>query len=341
MTRTASNRRRFAYMCTLVVLASTARVARAQTAPTSETGLGPGRSRRPGTLVVSASSDSGLRTPGLLASDGRYAYVYDYANRRLAVFDRRGTQRWTVGGSVDGTLAFANPTDLQIAPDGTVWLLDAPRRRVTVLDVAGRVIRTIPLSKSVERLAPQSDGTFLGIDLPQTDATGYRFSSDGRIVDTIALPAYLRAVPWMAREGFVARVGRTDAVVKAYSYADNFTIWDSRAGNERTYHAPERIPFAKILSLPMPNGGVGMRIAPDAVRAAVAVTTDDTTIYVLYAGQGAYRGRTIDSYNAATGRYLGSYTLPFRADALTKVSDGFVAVQGGDAPAVHWLRLKR
>lgn len=92
-----------------------------------------------------ASSQPGqLRYPGGLALAFGKLLVCDQGNRRIQVFEARRDDQYYWGKLVkvilprgpDGHLRFEEPLDLDIAEDGTVFLLDRQRNEVAVLSPA-------------------------------------------------------------------------------------------------------------------------------------------------------------------------------------------------------------
>lgn len=294
----------------------------------------------PGTFVTVATStpdtSAALQRPSLLAHDGQLAYTYDYGDSKLKAFDRNGRLQWAVGG----ISIFSNPTDLQVASNGEIWLLDAPRRRLTVFDRSGRTIRTLQLTKGVERFVPKVDGGFVGLQIEGADVAGYHFGRDGRVISPIELPSYLRPVPSMARSLLAAPLANSSAYVTVHHYSDHVALWKGSQVAGEVRRGVEPVPFARLMQWTLPNGATVTRIAPSATQAARSVTADSADIYVLFAGAGPRAGRLVDVYSAETGRYRGTYLLPRKAAKIAKTRDGFVVLVGGNSPSLEWLRLQ-
>ena len=67
-------------------------------------------------------TDSLLQRPRLIAADSARLYVYDHFRHVLMAFTDSGDLLWEYGREGAGPGEFTNPADLEVAPDGTVWL---------------------------------------------------------------------------------------------------------------------------------------------------------------------------------------------------------------------------
>ena len=86
---------------------------------------------------------AGLERPAGLAYDRRRGllYVADSKAHRIAVFDSVGTLHLAFGGRGSGEGEFNFPTNVVVAPDGTVLVTDALNFRIQAFSADGRYLR--------------------------------------------------------------------------------------------------------------------------------------------------------------------------------------------------------
>lgn len=129
---------------------------------------------RPSAVAVSAAGDRiHVVDTGGVDSDQHRVWVHDADGRALGAIGQRG--------SLDGQ--FNLPTDAAMAPDGTLWVLDAGNFRVQAFDAAGRYLRQFgalgtsvgqfarPRGLAVDRdgLVYVSDAAFCNLQVFQPD----------------------------------------------------------------------------------------------------------------------------------------------------------------------------
>ncbi|MDT8383947.1 MAG: 6-bladed beta-propeller [Gammaproteobacteria bacterium] len=82
-----------------------------------------------------------------VSPDGQRIYVVDAGGidsprHRVVVFDANGVKQFAFGERGEGTGQFNLPTQLDVAPDGTVYVLDAGNFRVQAFTATGGFLRT-------------------------------------------------------------------------------------------------------------------------------------------------------------------------------------------------------
>ncbi|HUA58214.1 MAG TPA: phage tail protein [Verrucomicrobiae bacterium] len=79
-----------------------------------------------------------------------WAYVSDYANGLIHVFDPRGCWRAAYDGYSQSSTALVKPTRLALDRDGRIYVLQVGARYVTVLDKAGKYLGKVTQPEEVE-----------------------------------------------------------------------------------------------------------------------------------------------------------------------------------------------
>ena len=307
-------------------------------APAAERRFLPGRWEQVGGVQPEMESD--LLNPLLIASRGRMLYVVDYGDTRVKAFDWTGRLAWAAGRKGKGPNEFTNPTDLQVDRSGNLWVYDPANSRVTVLRPDGKVEKMISTRTLFQRVLPLEDGTFWGIGVGTEGVLGYRFDRRGTLAGTMRLPATMGSVDPMALDGRVAVAPTGRAAVMTFLYADRLVLWNGATRQVRSTPGVEPIPFPSVLEWQGPGGGVVTRLSLDATPATLSVTADDRYAYLLYGGKTRMKGRIVDRYELATGRYAGSYLLPRRVSGITVVPNGLAVLISNPMPEIRvWRRV--
>ncbi len=105
-----------------------------------------------------AADDTTLQLPRLIAAGVSSVYAYDYGDNSVKAFDKRGRLRWSFGRRGEGPGEFLNPFDIEVGPDGVVWILDVVAGRVTRLSPEGSLIALFrPEGTVFESLIPSTE----------------------------------------------------------------------------------------------------------------------------------------------------------------------------------------
>ncbi|MCX5760773.1 MAG: 6-bladed beta-propeller [Gemmatimonadetes bacterium] len=116
----------------------------------------------------------GLERPTGLAYDRRSAllYVADTKGHRIAVFDSTGRPRASIGSRGTGEGEFNFPTNVAMAPDGSLLVTDAMNFRVQVFSPDGKFLRQFGHNGDAPGSMPRPKGVAL-------DSEGHVYVVDG------------------------------------------------------------------------------------------------------------------------------------------------------------------
>lgn len=280
-------------------------------------------------VIGGGVQDTMLLVPRLLAARGGQLYAFDYGDSRVKAFDAQGQPRWQFGGSGSGPEEFGNPLDMEVGPDGSVWVVDATEGRLSVVAPSGageRLVRhpsllvkdVVPLRDHlIATLASPGDTFWIALD------SAGRARQAGRSL----VPGLAEATP-MIRQGFttVADDGRAWATI--FPFGNPFVVYD---GTEVRCHG--RLVEGEPFPRQRPDNG------RDPVWAVASVLTD-SSLFVLPRGQTDLKLRALDEYSARDCRYLRTVRLPQKAVAMA-YSDGiFYFTMEDPAPFILAARLE-
>ncbi len=263
-----------------------------------------------------------LSQPLLLQQLQDRVYVFDYGDRRLKAIALDGTLEWSLGGNRE-EIEFGNPTDLQLGPSGTLWIVDARPTRIVIVGLDGRVLDTIPLNRTIQRIAPARNGGFLGIGASTDDLATY-FNLAGQPVSHVQLGDWLKNVNPLARETRVA-VSSDGGVIIAFHYADHLLILNDHGEGARMSRGIEPVSFPSVLSWTR-NGVQMSRVHPEAREATLSLAIRKNRVYVLFGGTSREGSRTVDVYDARDARYQGSFILPQRVVRIAVTDHGLTGI---------------
>jgi phage tail-like protein len=134
-----------------------------------------------------ASYPDGTWQPWDIALSGNnWAYVSDYANGLIHVFDAQGCWRTAYDGAGPSQPALSKPTRIAIDREGRIYVIQEGANYVVVLDASGKFIRTVEQPAEIEgRFCPVAvavdvDGNLCLSDCLTRRIYFYRPAGDGR-----------------------------------------------------------------------------------------------------------------------------------------------------------------
>ena len=281
-----------------------------------------------------------LTDPIMIAGRGDTAYVYDAGTQELVALGRTGAL-WRAGRAGKGPREFSSPVDLRVAPNGDIHVLDPDVSRITIVDLAGRVVDMRRVEERLHRIVPRRFGWW-AVSLGRPDLL-IALNGDGRL----APPGAVRSPPdiasrhILAREPFVVPMPNGGALV-GFVWASRLIFVDANGRVDVDMEGPEHVPFAEIrnYSISLPQKATVQRVDPKARVAARDITANDTMALVLFGGSTRDRGKLVDRYDLRTRRYVESARLPRQPAMIRLVGNSLLALERDPAPAVVWYEWR-
>jgi hypothetical protein len=252
--------------------------------------------------AIPAGEGLPLRNPTLLRLDGKgNLYVLDSGESQVERY------------SLDGKLAAAygpadlgNPSDVAVGADGSVWVLDPDRRRITVLSSQGAIERRIALDRIAFRIALES-GSGQGGFTAALHRSGkhffQRFSAAGEPGAAFGIFFPEEVQSSLSADGWMVAAG-PDAFVYPFRHAGLLAsyTYEGRLRFFRRTIDPLRLPPVHF------DTAGGQTIAPEAPQASISASVVGGDLFVLSAGNG--QDRVVDVYDVETGSYRWSMHPP-------------------------------
>jgi hypothetical protein len=138
-------------------------------------------------LVGGTVDDSLLFMPRLLAGRGDLLYAFDYGDQQLKAFGSDGELRWRHGGAGSGPGEFRNPLDLEVDPNGDVWVFDGGTGRLTAFSADGEMLRTVSPGLAIRDVVKVRDRLFV-LPVMEGDEYWVQLAMDGSRVGSGGFP---------------------------------------------------------------------------------------------------------------------------------------------------------
>lgn len=293
----------------------------------------------PDTLVlegtVGESAGTILYEPTNLTAtpDGRLV-LFDFGTGSVREFATDGEELWHFGRKGQGPGEFAGATDVDVAPNGDIMVLDPLNRRITRLDSSGRLLEMTRVPRGAAPsclLPPPKDGRLILCGVGKT--LSQVISPKGRAERSQPLPEGVAFSSRLAGEAHSAFLDSGAVVV--YRWAGVMVLVNADGSVRRVVDGVEPIPFPEVPARPMKIPGLGnavvRKVDPDAPGGARWVSARDHRIFVLFRGRSEHAGRVVDIYDAAAGRYLGSELLPLRPTSFAALPGSRLATLEADS----------
>jgi hypothetical protein len=264
-------------------------------------------------------------------------YVIDRVAQRVVAVDGNGRLAMVVGGVGRGPGEFRNVRDLQLSPDGRVYLNDPDNGRIAVLSTNGTVIQHIPTGAvpHAESMALLSNGHIALITVAD--------SLPIRVVDHAGNVVGAFDMPWppFATLSIISKQGRTAVSGDRWAYLfSQGNGWFAFADTTSVVSAGRYVEHADFPKVVVTGTSRSM-LAPRPCTACSATVINDT-LYVHFGGQGPDALSVVDVYSVDLGKYSYSFRLPFKADAVAVGAMGAVyAVVQDPYPRIIALRPQK
>ncbi|MGQ0560550.1 MAG: 6-bladed beta-propeller [Gemmatimonadota bacterium] len=274
--------------------------------------------------------DTLLLIPRLLRGSHDRLYVYDYGDSQLKAFDSSGSLLWRIGRQGVGPGEFRNPVDAEVAPDGTIWLLDGGAGRLTTVSPQGDFRSVVPLrGRTARDVIPLEDEVLLTPISPE-NAAWMSLSSSGELVAQGPYPLAEQRNAFFPRRQTIAtnaQNGKTWAAV--YFFGKTLVVYD---GRELRCHGT--LVEGQTLPTEPPTDSA------DPTIWAAGIFFDDNRVMVLARGTTDGALRMLDEYSSSDCKYVRSVRLPLKVVAAAKTGDTYAFAYLDPAPGVIGLKRK-
>lgn len=244
--------------------------------------------------------------PRILTARESRLYIYDFSRHRVFAFDSSGHSLWVFPQDSLKRDRLGNVTDLQVAPNGEIWAVDAGRGSLEVLSSDGSLVSSVVSKERIRRVIPSlsRNDEFAAVILGGSSPWALvDVSGQGRAVGRYPDSVVANAPPY-ARIPLVGMDASEHRWAAAYPFGDRFYVYRDTA-----LICSGR--FISNASFPV-TAARGHRTA-----FAASLAFRDSSIYILAAGKGAARLRVIDVYSARSCSYERSLRIPGRALSMT------------------------
>jgi hypothetical protein len=258
--------------------------------------------------------DTTLLSPIIIRATPDGLVTLDWSNGNIRGIDELGRIKRTVGSVGDGPGELRNPTDLAVATDGSIVVLE--KRKVMTLESQGALVfetSHLHLPSSPTGVAVMGDRLLLSTQSPiygflvvDRESLSVMNTFPYSWVDTPDNDHNLNTV--------LAVRDSTDTWVGAFTLGPGFFVHQD--GNLNAHRYIDRVPFA------YKSGPIQREMGADSARwGARSVSIVGDEIFFLFGGR-PHRSshepeatRLIDVYGL-DGLYRRSYLLPFHADHM-------------------------
>lgn len=275
--------------------------------------------------VGGQADDTLLFRPLLLAARGGGVYLYDYLDHRVKSFGARGELRWAFGGAGYGPGEFQNAFDVEVGPDGAVWVVDAGAGRMTILEPGGTLRGHLGLEGGMVRdVLPLADETLV-LPVGEGDDLWIALDERGRAVARGPFPIEaLGGVDPFTRIPYAAVGPDSRTWAAAFPQGEHFVVYEGREPRCRGW---------LVESEPFPAAPEG---APMYWVAAIAV--GDSSVFMLANGRTGERLRLLDEYSLRDCTYRRSFRLPRKFVSMAHAEGTFYFTYEQPAPGLMALR---
>lgn len=280
-----------------------------------------------------------LRPVFLRTAPGRI-YVFDAGRSAVEAFAPGGDLLWVVGRPGAGPGEFRAVVSMDVAADGTLWLMDRALARLTALDADGRIVQSVPLEPGLMdgyRIFARS-ATRVGLIRQENPVLTVIDAPEGRIQSRHPHPwsTYNDVHPIAADSRFLEDP-RSGAIVVVLSYGRGFLVTDAVQGRSSGLHPyVEEAPLPEVRVEHSGNREISSVTAPPATRGAAV---HGGILYVAFNGATAAAGRLVDRYHLPDGTYLDSWVLPRRLHGIAVLGDTVYTLEMDSLPALAAYRL--
>ena len=255
-------------------------------------------------------ADTVLASPIMPRADGAQGVVFfDVLNQAAYRIGSDGELLWSWGTKGEGPGELANVQALDVAPDGSVVLVDSGNLRVVRLSADGHLLgEARALGEGMVHSVAALSGGRLAVHSMRPLLAMW----DGDDEDVAVVPAKLGEPHVLQHQGRTARWGN-DGWVFGFLVGNG---WMKFRGTELLGVFPyvEHVDFPEVREVSGPLGGRSSHMMRRPVRAGVSLSVVADTLFVLFSGKTPGRGRLLDKFDVQSGEYLETEVLPHFAN---------------------------
>ena len=277
-------------------------------------------------------ADTVLASPWVLRPDGTGGVVVlDLGNPTVFRLGANGDLLWSWGTRGEGPGELMSVQTVDMAPDGSVVLVDSDNRRVVRLSADGRLPEEVPMpaqSADVWSVAALADGRLAVVGRP---ASGFGLALslwNGDAVVGAAWPAGLGEASVLQHQGNVARWGDKGWVF-GFAVGNGWTTF-REARLTGVFPYVEHSDFPGVQRVHRDDGGFRETMMRRPVDTGLSLSVVGDTLFVLFGGESQSRGRVLDKFDARTGAYLETDVLPHYANEAVVDGDRAFTIEAWD-----------
>ena len=278
--------------------------------------------------VFGGPSDTLLASPMLPRLDGAQGLVFfDMLNQAAYRLGKDGELLWSWGTKGEGPGELQAVEAIDVAPDGSVVLLDSDNLRVVRLSTDGRLLEETRAPEGTVYMS--SAAALRGGRLVVADGVVGPLLAlwDGDDVIAAGLPADLGEPHRMLHQGSLVR-WRDNAWVFGFSSGNGWATFreDQLMG---VFPYVKHSPFGRAREVRQGNAvRTWMLARPVETGRSLSVVGD--TLFVLFGGEDWTQGRILDKFDLRSGAYLETEFLPHFANWAVVGEDRVFTIEAWD-----------
>ncbi len=260
-------------------------------------------------FILGDVNDSLVLNPSRLASHSNGVLVFDRGSQSLYRLTSEGALDWRTGREGGGPGEFRRVRCISTR-GSKIFLFDSGNQRVSQYTSAGRLVNETMLAgyAGPECIVPLSDGRFI-LRTMDPEQPIVLVDQSGVLVRPIVLPwEGMSALHPLAAQ-FAVAGGGGERWVLAFYYGEGWFVYSGTEPTPVRAGYLERTKFPAVLT-ETEEGGVRSRIVSRPIDAIVSLAVDEERVHMLFGGESDEAGRWIDSFDLASGNYVGSALLP-------------------------------
>jgi len=252
-------------------------------------------------------------------------YVIDFGDLGVKQYSPQGGFVRSFGrGKGQGPGEFMSISDLQVLPNGDVWVADFTGGKIEVFSPQGSLRQTLRLDRQPYRIIPESGGKFT-LMLPLVSEQLFaRFSADAKLQGEFGKLLDDR-LNGLALDGWLGQADRGSLLYVPY-YFGWIASYSVSGDLKFLVETIDRVPAPSVHR--DSNGYIW--VDPDTRVSAKSASLSGDSLYVLSGNDaGSRMSRMVDVYNAGDGSYRYSFNAP---------EPGTMALMQGDGDSLYMVK---